>query len=741
MRRTALLCALPAVALVVAWLRLEEPPRTGAGLAVAFTAVAPALLPGLRWRMAGAAAAVVVVARIAFGLSPVALLPWRDAEWLDPLRTAIGRGVVGFYETGLPFDPAERPEMHGALLIALFGFTLAVALAASARRAVLAVGLTVAGVGWPATLVDGRGEIAVGTIALAAALWLLVLARPRPTRAVALGAVTAVGLTAIAVAAAATSLAREPVVAWQEWDLRGLAGSPVGVRYVWDANYGGIDFPERRTTVLRIRGPRQAHYWRASTLDTFAADRWIENLVPVTIAPAGAALPSDELLPPAARREQDWVRQDVEVRALRDESVVGASQPMRLESRSLGRLVLSSGGVLRAPAGLSEGQRYSVWSYAPTPTPRELLASRPRYDSGLDRYLELGRGRMPAFGAAGRTQAVEALFRTPQEAALWPYRPLWREARRLGASERAPYAATLAVEEWLRSAGGFRYEEQPPPGSGALPPLVAFVTRTRQGYCQHFAGAMTLMLRFLGIPSRVAVGFTSGRRKEGEWIVSDHDAHAWVEAWFDGIGWVPFDPTPGRGTLSASYTFASDSADAIAALGDRRLLDIGAFTGDGAGAAVADAAAADDGRDVPWPVAAGAALLAAAVAAVGLAKLLRRSRRYRSGDPRRIASATRAELADFLRDQHVEVGRDASLADLGRIVQARFAVSPGRYVAAAGRARFGPPQQAAGAAAEARRELAELLRALRECLPPGRRLRGFLALRSLRAAGTTGSGR
>ncbi len=71
------------------------------------------------------------------------------------------------------------------------------------------------------------------------------------------------------------------------------------------------------------------------------------------------------------------------------------------------------------------------------------------------------------------------------------------------------------------------------------------MTETRSGYCQHFAGAMALMLRYLGIPARVAAGFASGTYSKDHWTVTDHDAHAWVEVWFAGYGWLPFDPTPG----------------------------------------------------------------------------------------------------------------------------------------------------------------------------------------------------
>jgi hypothetical protein len=80
--------------------------------------------------------------------------------------------------------------------------------------------------------------------------------------------------------------------------------------------------------------------------------------------------------------------------------------------------------------------------------------------------------------------------------------------------------------------------------------------------------------------------------------VTDHDAHAWVEAWFAGYGWLTFDPTPGRGTLSATYTNASDSADAIRALGTGKFLGAG-FVPRNAGRGVAPVAKATGGG-IPW---------------------------------------------------------------------------------------------------------------------------------------------
>ena len=98
-----------------------------------------------------------------------------------------------------------------------------------------------------------------------------------------------------------------------------------------------------------------------------------------------------------------------------------------------------------------------------------------------------------------------------------------------------------AVENHLQR--DYRYSERPPSRDV---PLAAFLFEDRVGYCQQFSGAMALLLRMAGIPVRVAAGFSPGsyNRDTGEYRVRDLDAHSWVEVYFEGIGWVPFDPTP-----------------------------------------------------------------------------------------------------------------------------------------------------------------------------------------------------
>jgi hypothetical protein len=243
---------------------------------------------------------------------------------------------------------------------------------------------------------------------------------------------------------------------------------------------------------------------------------------------------------------------------------------------------------------------------------------------------------------------------------------------------------------------------------------------------------MALMLRFLGVPARVAVGFTSGSRRDGVWTVTDYQAHAWVEAWFDGWGWLPFDPTPGRGDGSSTDITASalghplrdsDVADAVLRVGARRFLPQGAVP---AGATEV----AQPGRAGALPLALLAGI-AACVAALGLVKTARRRWRYRSREPRAIASAARLELAERLRDQGVRLPTPATFADIAGSLRT-LGVNATAFTTAARVARFGPPVAATAAATNVRRELRSLVRAFRTSLPLQRRVRGYLSLRSLR---------
>jgi len=731
MGRTLAACALPAFAVGASWLRLEEPPLTGEALAVVALALAPALVPRIWLRALAALAASLGAAWIAFGAEPWELLPFRDERFLAPLADATGHGLVDFYRVLLPLDPTRNPEMHALVLAAIFGFVLAVGLLVAASRPVAAAAVVVAGAGWPATLIEGE-TVALGALALAAALSIPLLLRVRSGPSLVAGvAAAAVVVAGAAWASSATAVAREAVLNWESWDLDD-ARQRVGVRFAWDANYEGVEFPATKTVMLTVEGPDSPRYWRASTLDSFVDDHWFETLSWIgRVDEASRPLPRDELTPARASREASWLEQRIEIGGLVDNHLVAAGTPIALDARRLGVVFRLTGGVLQALQAPSSGRRYRIWSFAPDPAPAALAVSQPRYPSAAARYLTLESRSFPAFGRRGREPTVEAMLADPSYESFSPYRAVYTTARRVVRGAATPYESVLALESWFRQRGGFRYDESPPDASG--PPLVAFVNGTRAGYCQHYAGAMTLMLRMLGIPSRVAVGFTSGEREDDAWVVTDHDAHAWVEVWFAGHGWVPFDPTPGRATFGGSYSFASDSEEAVAALDRGDLsgssLSVDRVRPDSADIIRGGRQASDDGPSAVALVLGGGGLW---VLCLGVGKAAFRRLRYLTRDPRAAATASRRELEAFLRDQGIAVSSRATLDDLRRIVADELGLDCKMYTAAASKARFGRPDECTRAAVAAQSELRALLRRVRADLSVWARFRGLVSLRSLR---------
>ncbi len=184
---------------------------------------------------------------------------------------------------------------------------------------------------------------------------------------------------------------------------------------------------------------------------------------------------------------------------------------------------------LRRP--LRSGLTYTVTSRVPTPTAADL--------AGPKSYDSLPQVR-PYLDASTIDQRVQSL-------ALSVVR---------GKSD--PFARALAIQDYLRSPA-FKYNLDVPALSQGGNQLRRFLLEVREGYCEQFAAAMAAMARVAGIPSRVAVGFTSGVPAGDHWEVGSKDAHAWPELYFPGVGWVRFEPTPrGDGQVDVpSYTTSS----------------------------------------------------------------------------------------------------------------------------------------------------------------------------------------
>lgn len=121
------------------------------------------------------------------------------------------------------------------------------------------------------------------------------------------------------------------------------------------------------------------------------------------------------------------------------------------------------------------------------------------------------------------------------------------------AEAATPYEQMVALQNWFRS--DFVYSDEVD-YSQSTDALAAFLS-AQEGFCQQFSSAFAIFARELGLPSRVAVGFTPGdpveQRADGavDYVVRGRHAHAWPEVYFDDVGWVPFEPTPQRGNPQA----------------------------------------------------------------------------------------------------------------------------------------------------------------------------------------------
>ncbi len=130
----------------------------------------------------------------------------------------------------------------------------------------------------------------------------------------------------------------------------------------------------------------------------------------------------------------------------------------------------------------------------------------------------------------------------------------------LTAGAATPYEAVRAIHGHFTRENGFVYSLATAPGTSG-DDLADFL-RLKQGYCEQYAGAMAAMVRAAGIPARVALGYTPGRLQPGGGrLVTSDDAHAWVEVYFDDLGWIPFDPTPIDSERAVELPWAPRPAD------------------------------------------------------------------------------------------------------------------------------------------------------------------------------------
>lgn len=118
----------------------------------------------------------------------------------------------------------------------------------------------------------------------------------------------------------------------------------------------------------------------------------------------------------------------------------------------------------------------------------------------------------------------------------------------------------LAVLDHLSVANGFQYSLQTA-DAGSDEAIIDFLTE-KSGYCQQYAAAMAWMLREADVAARVVIGLSKGSRDGTSWVLTSHDYHAWVEVYYEGLGWITYDPTPSGGVPGAvSFPWANEAPD------------------------------------------------------------------------------------------------------------------------------------------------------------------------------------
>ncbi|GGC92829.1 hypothetical protein GCM10011512_19890 [Tersicoccus solisilvae] len=359
----------------------------------------------------------------------------------------------------------------------------------------------------------------------------------------------------------------------------------------------------------------------------------------------------------------------------------------------------STGDVRTADGRGYRSAEYATQLVTPELTRQQLLASPNRVPASLASTLQLP-ARVPAV--------------------------VTETADRIAATTPDHFARALAIQQFLRG-GDFSYSLDAPGRNGydgtGIRIVGEFLTR-REGYCVHFASTMAVLARLMGIPSRIVVGLGPGRtaddavgdvsrapRGQGwQTFTSDsRDAHAWPELWFEDYGWVPFEPTPGRGVLP-DYTVAPGSGAAAAPNDD---LDPQRQQGAAPSAATepAPATSTPGGATSDATAVSSRWLLALAAGGVVVAVLLlvpalvragrrrRRLERVRGGDVGDAAVAAWEEVVDTA----VDVGRGSGGHETPRGFLARLGASADpasgalpvaaadRLVEAVERARYGPP--------------------------------------------------
>lgn len=295
------------------------------------------------------------------------------------------------------------------------------------------------------------------------------------------------------------------------------------------------------TLVMRVRAAR-ADFWRGQTFDTWDGRRWTlsddrtrnirSEVLPLEIPPTSteAKLGGNELV------------QTFYLERPGPNLIFSAYSPHRVyfADRQLFQL---PDGTLRAGVELGNETVYTVISLRP-PVTEEILRAAPPFGAEIpseisEKYLQLPTDLPPRVKALAADVTQSAATR---------------------------YDKVRALEEWMGRNTTYTLDIPPLPKGADAVEQYLFVDR--QGFCEQIGTSLVVMLRSLGIPARLAVGYATGTRNPftGMYEVRASDAHSWAEVWFPGLGWQGFDPT-------AEVPLAGDPGPGSAAAGLGQYLD------------------------------------------------------------------------------------------------------------------------------------------------------------------------
>ncbi len=322
-----------------------------------------------------------------------------------------------------------------------------------------------------------------------------------------------------------------------------------------------------------------------------------------------------------------------------------------------------------------------------------------------------------------------------------------RTAKRVTAKATTEYDKAAALQAWFRTGGGFIYDTNVVTKSNV--DAVSSFLASKHGYCVQFSSAMAVMARLLGIPARIGVGFLPGtHQSNGTNTVSLNDAHAWPELYFEGVGWVRFEPTPAvRSGAAPSYSQPTvvpapgSSTSSSATAPTAKPSTNAGVKGDIGGASAKKSTSASTPARIASHVPVKGWVLIALVLIAGLATpvaalMARRRRRRRARDAVSRAETAWAELLERVGDLGVMLPTGATprqtqerlvlAASLGE--EARDALS--RLVGALESVRYAARPTSTGSEEDLAQDVAIVVRAVRATTERAQRLRARVLPRS-----------